>query len=65
MERIGGQQFDVPQKKRLDLSRFYGEKFKDCDNLFDYNEFAKELYERDKTCKDMLFCTSLSPSRYT
>ena len=20
--------------------------FKDCDNLFDYNEFAKELYER-------------------
>lgn len=27
--------------------------FKDCDNLFDYNEFAKELYERDKTCKDI------------
>ena len=24
-ERIGGKQFDVPQKKRLDLSRFYGE----------------------------------------
>ena len=27
--------------------------FKDCDNLFDYNEFAKELYERDKSCKDI------------
>ena len=27
--------------------------FKDCDNFFDYNEFAKELYERDKTCKDI------------
>ena len=27
--------------------------FNDCDNLFDYNEFAKELYERDKTCKDI------------
>ena len=26
--------------------------FKDCDTIFDYNEFAKELYERDKTCKD-------------
>lgn len=24
-ERIGGKQFDVPQKKRLDLSQFYGE----------------------------------------
>lgn len=22
---IGGKQFDVPQKKRLDLSQFYGE----------------------------------------
>lgn len=27
--------------------------FKDCDNLFHHNEFAKELYERDKTCKDI------------
>lgn len=27
--------------------------FKDCDNRFDYNEFAEELYERDKTCKDI------------
>ena len=27
--------------------------FKDCDNFFDYNEFAKELYERDKSCKDI------------
>lgn len=24
-ERIGGKQFDVAQKKRLDLSQFYGE----------------------------------------
>lgn len=24
-ERIDGKQFDVPQKKRLDLSQFYGE----------------------------------------
>lgn len=24
-ERIGGKQFDVPQKKRLDLIQFYGE----------------------------------------
>lgn len=24
-ERIGGKQFDMPQKKRLDLSQFYGE----------------------------------------
>lgn len=24
-ERIGGEQFDVPQKKRLDFSQFYGE----------------------------------------
>lgn len=27
--------------------------FKDCDNLFNCNEFAKELYERDKSCKDI------------
>ena len=27
--------------------------FKDCDTIFAYNEFAKELYERDKTCKDI------------
>lgn len=28
--------------------------FKDCDDdVFDYNEFAKELYERDKVCKDI------------
>lgn len=27
--------------------------FKDCDDIFDYDEFAKELYERDKTCKDI------------
>jgi hypothetical protein len=28
--------------------------FKDCDDdVFDYDEFAKELYERDKTCNDI------------
>lgn len=28
--------------------------FKDCDDdVFDYDEFAKELYERDKSCKDI------------
>ena len=34
---------------------FYNSKgaFKDCDDIFDYNEFAKELYERDKSCKDI------------
>jgi len=28
--------------------------FKDCgDDVFNYDEFAKELYERDKTCNDI------------
>lgn len=28
--------------------------FKDCDDdVFNYDEFAKELYERDKSCKDI------------
>ena len=27
--------------------------FEDCDCVLDYDEFAKELYERDKTCKDI------------